>query len=268
MRQSWIEDLVGTERLGVLSLLVAFVVTTALTRVTTRRIRARRQAMAAAAAARSAATEAVDTEGGGRGGFLKDIHIGGVHVHHQVWGIMLCLVVGLLLVTYSPSPGWGLNVLGALFGAGAALALDEFAMWLHLEDVYWSHEGRASITALMTAAAIALTLVLGANPLDLGSSSNEGLTAWVIAVGAIGNFGFAVACILKGKNQIALIGIFVPFLALVGAIRLAKPGSWWARRRYAAGSRKDRRSRDRFDAAYEARWRRIRDAIGGAPTEP
>jgi signal transduction histidine kinase len=35
-----------------------------------------------------------------------------------------------------------------LYGAGAALTLDEFALWLHLEDVYWERTGRASIDAV------------------------------------------------------------------------------------------------------------------------
>lgn len=248
-------EVVPADRVGVLWLLVAFIVTTAATRWVTRRIRARELTPPDPAA----------TEGEGEGGLIQNVHIGGVHIHHQVWGILLCLVTGLLLVTYHPGPGWALNVLGAMFGAGAALALDEFAMWLHLKDVYWSTEGRASITALMTAAAIALVLVLGANPLDLGSPDNEGFSAWAVAVFAVVNFALAVVCILKGKPLLALLGLFTSVLGLVGAVRLAKPGSWWARRRYPSGSRKDRRSEERFDADYARRWLRIKDAIGGSP---
>lgn len=50
------------------------------------------------------------------------------------------LVTGLLVFRFSPESPW-LEALPALFGAGAALALDEFALWLHLDDVYWSAEG-------------------------------------------------------------------------------------------------------------------------------
>ncbi|MBP6994983.1 MAG: hypothetical protein KBB39_02460 [Phycicoccus sp.] len=248
------ELVVPSGRLAVLWLLVAFVLTTIATRAVTRHIRAKEGEPAAA-----------QTEPGGAG-LIKNVHIGGVHVHHQVWGILLCLLTGLLLVTYHPQPGWGLNALAVAFGVGAALALDEFAMWLHLEDVYWSAEGRKSITALMTAGAIALVLVLGADPLDLGSEDNAGIPAWGVAAFALINLGFALICILKGKNLVALIAVFMPFVGLVGAIRLAKPGSWWARRRYQPGSRKERRAARRFDQAYHDRWRKLHDAIGGEPT--
>lgn len=248
-----VDLLLPSGRWAVLWLLVAFALTTALTRAVTRHIRAQEGKP-------KPASEAAE------GGLIKNVHIGGVHVHHQVWGILLCLLTGLLMITYHPQPGWGLNVLAILFGIGAALALDEFAMWLHLEDVYWSAEGRKSITALMTAGAIALVLVLGADPLDLGADDNEGFPMWAIAVFALMNFGMAFVCILKGKNLVALVGIFMPFVAMVGAVRLAKPGSWWARTRYRAGSRKERRATERFDQAYHDRWRKLHDAIGGEPT--
>ncbi|MGA8046979.1 MAG: hypothetical protein WCA30_12015 [Dermatophilaceae bacterium] len=66
-------------------------------------------------------------------------------MHHQVWGILLVLLVGLLTVWFSLGPPW-IEVLATLFGAGAALALDEFALWLHLEDVYWSEGARSPST--------------------------------------------------------------------------------------------------------------------------
>ena len=76
---------------------------------------------------------------------LADIYIGGIHVHHQVWGILLVLVTGLLQFRYSPAPPWS-EVLAALFGAGAALTLDEFAMWLYLDDVYWGRRAASRST--------------------------------------------------------------------------------------------------------------------------
>ena len=86
------------------------------------------------------------------------MHIGGVHVHHQVWGILLVLVVGLLTFRFRPESPW-IEILATLFGVGAALALDEFALWLHLEDVYWSEEGKKSIDAVMIAAVFGLVLL-------------------------------------------------------------------------------------------------------------
>jgi hypothetical protein len=79
--------------------------------------------------------------------------IGGTHVHHLVWGIVLLLLVGytwLIQVDSGPN-GHRLRIgrlTALLYGAGAALTLDEFALWLNLEDVYWEREGRASIDAV------------------------------------------------------------------------------------------------------------------------
>jgi hypothetical protein len=74
--------------------------------------------------------------------------LAGIHVHHYVWGILLLLVVGYLWLiqvgTSRESIRLG-RVTAVLYGAGAALTLDEFALWLHLEDVYWERTGRASI---------------------------------------------------------------------------------------------------------------------------
>ncbi|HEY5248702.1 MAG TPA: hypothetical protein VIJ15_09690, partial [Dermatophilaceae bacterium] len=102
--------LVDTGRSATLWVLIGFVITYTTTRWITLRIRAR-----------------TARQSGQDGSAVKDVYIGGVHVHHQVWGILLVLVVGLLEFRFSPQPPWH-EVLAALFGAGAALALDEFAL--------------------------------------------------------------------------------------------------------------------------------------------
>ena len=63
----------------------------------------------------------------------------GLHLHHLVWGIVLLLLSGFLNFALGPSGTW-LDVLAALFGIGAGLTLDEFALWIHLEDVYWAEQ--------------------------------------------------------------------------------------------------------------------------------
>lgn len=78
------------------------------------------------------------------------IHIGGVHVHHLVWGILLLIVVGYMWLIQVGTEGNGRairmgRITAVLWGVGAALTLDEFALWLNLEDVYWEREGRASV---------------------------------------------------------------------------------------------------------------------------
>ena len=41
------------------------------------------------------------------------------------------------------------RAMALLYGIGAELTLDEFALWLWLEDVYWSPQGRESIEAVL-----------------------------------------------------------------------------------------------------------------------
>ena len=74
----------------------------------------------------------------GRGPF-RNQSIGGVHIHHLVHGIVLMLISGAGEFVYRPEGAWQI-VLAVGFGAGAALTLDEFALWLHLDDVYWSEQ--------------------------------------------------------------------------------------------------------------------------------
>lgn len=85
-------------------------------------------------------------------GPFHDISAGGRHIHHLVWGILLLLLVGYLWLAEvgtgsRESSLWMGRATALLFGIGAALTLDEFALWLNLADVYWSPEGRASIRA-------------------------------------------------------------------------------------------------------------------------
>jgi len=90
-------------------------------------------------------------------GVTRNVVVRGVHVHHFVWGISLLLLSGYLSVAL-PEPPRGL--LAVLFGCGAALTLDEFALWIHLEDVYWSARGRRSIEVVAgTAAVLALFMM-------------------------------------------------------------------------------------------------------------
>ncbi len=78
----------------------------------------------------------------------------GRHVHHLVIGIVILLLVGYAwLAEVGVGAGSGSllasRLLSILYGVGAALTLDEFALWLNLRDVYWSPEGRASIDVVV-----------------------------------------------------------------------------------------------------------------------
>src|SRR5919108_3809583 len=91
------------------------------------------------------------------------VKTGGVHVHHLVFGIVLLMVAGFLEFAFRPDSPWQ-EILAAGFGIGIGLTLDEFALWLHLEDVYWAEEGRRSIDAVIIATIVAAAVVVGAAP--------------------------------------------------------------------------------------------------------
>lgn len=185
----------------------------------------------------------------------------GLHLHHLVWGIVLLLVAGFLgFATKAKSP-WE-EILAAMFGIGAGLTLDEFALWIHLRDVYWAEEGRSSFDAVVVAAVLGGLVVLGAAPFDL--SSNAASVETLVAAVLI-DLLFAFLAILKGKPMMGVIGLFIPFVSLVGSIRLAAPTSWWARRWY--HGKKLARSEARYKK-IKARHKRIIDAILGPPGEP
>src|SRR5437763_2510765 len=85
-------------------------------------------------------------------GPFHDVQMGGRHIHHLVWGILLLLLVGYgWLMEVGTGTGSSSilvsRIMSVLYGAGAALTLDEFALWLNLRDVYWAQEGRASVDA-------------------------------------------------------------------------------------------------------------------------
>jgi hypothetical protein len=83
----------------------------------------------------------------------------GTHLHHLVPGIILLLISGFLGIGLPPDVDR--TAFAVMFGIGAALTLDEFALWLHLKDVYWSREGRQSIDAVIIAASVASMIILG-----------------------------------------------------------------------------------------------------------
>jgi len=75
---------------------------------------------------------------------------GGLHIHHLVWGILLLLVVGYVwLLEIGVGSSWVASLTAMAFGVGAALTLDEFALWLNMQDVYWERQGRESIDAVV-----------------------------------------------------------------------------------------------------------------------
>lgn len=175
--------------------------------------------------------------------WLGNVEAGNTHIHHLVWGIVLLLVAGILAVVVRPP----LEVTAIVFGIGAALTLDEFALWLHLDDVYWSEQGRQSIDAVIVFTIVTGFMLLGAYPVTIGSEGNVGDIIELIALQALG-LGFAVVCFLKGKLLWGVFGIYLWPVGLIGGLRLAKPQSWWARHRYDPEKRNRAQSRYGIEA--------------------
>jgi len=138
---------------------------------------------------------------------------GGLHLHHLVWGIVLVLASGFLNFVLQPGSPW-LEIFAAGFGIGAGLTLDEFALWIHLEDVYWSKEGRASIDAVVVATLLGGLIVLGIAPFGPGYAlvvamtdglfSSEGLA--VTSSVATGS-PEAIARVASGTSEFAVVDI-------------------------------------------------------------
>jgi hypothetical protein len=202
---------------------------------------------------------------------------GALHIHHVVIGVILVMVSGVTMVTLAVDgevPEF--TVAAIFFGIGAALVLDEFALILHLQDVYWAEDGRTSVDAVFAAVAVAGLLIMGFNPLsffdiNIWRSDHAPLArASVIAI-AVVSLLLAVIVLLKGKLWTGLVGMFIPPLIVIGAIRLSRPHAPWARWRYTKRPRKMHRALER------ERWLRrpvvqaklwLQDAIAGMPKFP
>jgi hypothetical protein len=240
----WNEQLVSQGRQGLFLLLVGFIGSFAFIRMSTRLMRSPRVPW-------------------WPGSVVSE---SGVHVHHLVFGIIIMLAAGTLAFTNIDSPWW--EICAVFFGIGAGLTIDEFALFVHLEDVYWAEEGRSSVDATVIAAAGMALVFLGVQPVDFETGSalevvlSLASTAFLVVI--------VVICFLKQRLLHGIIGFFLFPVALYGACRLGKPGSGWARRFY--GERnpdKQARAEARFrpDRRTERFKQRFRDAVGGTPTE-
>jgi hypothetical protein len=191
----------------------------------------------------------------------------GVHLHHLVFGIVTMMVAGAAgFLAFGRTP-WT-EICALLFGVGAGLTIDEFALWVYLDDVYWAQEGRKSIDATVIAAAGMMLVLVGFTPLTIEDGSAQALLGSVIS--ALIVFVLVTICFLKGRVLHGSVGFFVFPVALYGACRLGKPNSAWARWRYGERHpKKQARSEARFppDRRTERFKNAFRDAIGGKPSE-
>ncbi len=252
-------DIVDRGRLPLVCCLIAFILTFFVTRTFVRFIRRRG-----------------DTGRPARWWQPRNIHIGSVHIHHVAIGVVLVMISGLTLVTLAVDgvePEF--TIAAIFFGVGAALVLDEYALILHLSDVYWEEDGRTSVDAVFTAVAVAGLLILGLHPLMFflpiwDHAETTALRAVVIG-GLVLTLPLAVVVLFKGKVWTGLLGMFIVPLLVIGAIRLSRPHAPWARWRYTSQQDKMRRAMNR-----ERKWRRpvvraklwLQCAIAGTPRLP
>jgi hypothetical protein len=189
--------------------------------------------------------------------------LSGVHLHHLVPGIVATLASATAIIAFRPGDN-AMLLLSACFGAGAALILDEFALLLHLEDVYWTEHGRSSIEATLLGFAFCVLCLLATAPIH--SDPSRDAPHWVVGGLIALNTSFALIAFLKGKTKLGAFGIFVPGIALIAAMRLAKPTSLWAHHYYSQS--KLGRSQQRatlHQRRYAGLQHRLYDAIGGTP---
>lgn len=247
MSDWWYRNIIEPGKLPLLLALASFVLTFLITRLITRLIRA------------------------GKGPFRNISGSGGVHIHHVVPGVVLTVVGGFGAVG-SGSTGWWAGISAVLFGMGAGLVLDEFALILYLDDVYWTERGRKSTEAVVLTASLAGLLLCGFLPFGVNSLTDEeqhDRAALIVSV--LISLLFSLIALFKGKARMGVLGVLVPFVALVAAVRLARPGSFWDEHLYARRPRTRHRAVKRA-ARHDARWavprRRLQDWLGGAPDQP
>jgi hypothetical protein len=203
---------------------------------------------------------------------------GGVHLHHMVPGVILMSVSGILSYSALSDDEIAWSILALLFGVGVSLTLDEFAMIFYVRDVYWTDEGRASVDAMLMGLALAGLLLVGLTPFNVNEGEGgSGVGAFVFLFAF--NAFFAAIVFLKKKPLLGTLSIFLVLVGIVSSVRLAKPGSPWARWFYdPKGQRKHRRARRerkrersiaRFDHGWPGRFERwFSDLIGGSPSVP
>ena len=193
----------------------------------------------------------------------------GVHLHHLVFGIVTMMVAGTLRLRRLRPHAAAPRSAPLAFGIGVGLTIDEFALWVHLEDVYWAEEGRSSIDATVIAAAVMLLIAARRQPAgDRRPARPRRVIASILAPLLV--FAWSRSASLKGRILHGVVGFFVLPIAIYGACRIGKPRSAWARRRYGERRpKKQAKAEARFqpDRRTERFKEAFRDIVGGKPSE-
>jgi hypothetical protein len=225
----WNGNVDSASKLPLLLCMIAFIVTFVITRIIVRMIRS------------------------GRGPF-KNNSVGGVHIHHVVPGIILMIIGGLVAIG-GVGPGWD-NTAGVVFGMGLALVL----------DVYWEEEGRLSVDAVFVLAGVMMLLLVAGSPFGINVDQEQSRLRIGLLVLIAVHLTMAAICAAKGKLGTAVAGIAVPAIAYVGALRIARPSSPWAKRAYGKHPErmeKSKRREERFDARWRTKVSKFQDFVAG-----
>ncbi|MBA3261466.1 MAG: hypothetical protein H0T69_03110 [Thermoleophilaceae bacterium] len=148
---------------------------------------------------------------------------GGTHVHHLVWGILLLISMGYVGISTDIGSPW-FELVAIAFGIGMGLTMDEFALWLNLKDVYWQQQGRQSIDAVVVTTTLLVIALLGLQfwidvyDAALVLAGVQRGNTWIAIPIQLFGIALAVVCFRRGRKLAGLFGLFVPLVALIGAV--------------------------------------------------
>ena len=158
----WNDQIVAEEKQGLFLVLVGFLLSFAFIRMSTRLMRSPRVPW-------------------WPGSVVSE---SGVHLHHLVFGIVTMMISGAVGFTVLGDGPWA-EICAFAFGVGAGLTIDEFALWVYLEDVYWSEQGRVSIDATVIAAGFMGLILLGFTPFDFKTGSIDQFLGSLVAASLV-----------------------------------------------------------------------------------
>jgi hypothetical protein len=147
----------------------------------------------------------------------------GVHVHHMFWGILLLISMGYVgLAIEIPDPWF--EITAVIFGVGMGLTMDEFALWLNLEDVYWQKKGKESIRAVVVTAGMLLIGLIGLqfwidlwDAVIVFTGFGRG-NVWIAVPIQLIGVALAIVCFRRGRKLIGIVGVFIPLVAFLGVV--------------------------------------------------
>jgi hypothetical protein len=152
----------------------------------------------------------------------------GTHIHHMFWGILLLITMGYVGIATSIPDPW-FELVAVAFGIGMGLTMDEFALWLNLEDVYWQQKGRESIDAVVVTTALLVIALIGLqfwidfwDAIMVLTGFNRG-NAWIAVPIQLIGIALAVVCFKRGRRLAGAFGLFIPLVAFLGVVVPRRP---------------------------------------------